>query len=318
MNQPLVSVICLCHNQAQFVTEALLSVINQTYQHIEIIIIDDASIDESVGVINKIITEFPLIQFLEIEKNIGNCRAFNQGFAISKGDYIIDFAADDVMNGDRIAKQIAAFQALSMDYGVVFSDAVYVDAQGNFLRQHYEYLFQKRLLKEVPQGDVYANIVSVYFIASPTMMVKRNVFVELNGYDENLVYEDFDFWVRSARIFKYAFVNETLTKIRKSRKSMSTGWYKQGDLQLHSTYLICKKIKKLNRDPKDVEALIKRVRFEIRQSVFSKNIKEAELFYTLLTELINPNCMDRLLINIRHLPFPFRFIRNLYHIIRYN
>jgi len=318
MKEPLVSVICLSYNHEKFVQEAIHSVIHQTYKNIEIIVVDDASNDRSQEIIQKLVIEFPFIQFLPIEKNFGNCKAFNLGFALSKGEYIIDFATDDIMMPERIAKQVNQFQSLPQDFGVAFSDATYVDEQGEVLRQHYEYLFRKKLLREIPQGDVYTKVISRYFIASPTMMVKRIVMEKLGGYDESLAYEDFDFWVRSSREYKYALLNESLTKIRKAGKSMSTGWYKIGDKQLHSTYLVCKKAQKLNKNADENNALIIRIRYEIRQSVFSKNTTEAKLFFELLCELTEPNVMDRMLMTIRHLPIPFRWIRNLYHSIRFS
>src|SRR6187551_836972 len=188
MKDPLVSVICLSYNHERFVRQAVDSVMNQTYKNIEIIVVDDASNDSSQDIIQKLVTEFPFIQFLPIKKNVGNCKAFNLGFALSKGEFIIDFATDDIMMPERIAKQIERFQSLSQDTGVVFTDAIYVNQDELFLRQHYEYFFRKRLLKEVPQGDVYNKVISRYFIASPTMMVRRTVFDEIGGYDENLAY----------------------------------------------------------------------------------------------------------------------------------
>lgn len=318
MKEPLVSVICLSYNHEKFVTEAIHSVLNQTYQNIEIIVVDDASQDSSQNVIRKLVGEFPSIQFLSNERNVGICRAFNLAFALSKGDFIIDFATDDLMMPDRVAKQIAQFQSLPQDVGIVFTDAIYVNEDGKFLRQHYEYLYRKRLLREVPQGDVFAKILSRYFIASPTMMVRRTVFDALNGYDEDLAYEDFDFWIRSARSFKYFFLNESLTKIRRVGNSMSTGWYKQGDKQLHSTYLVCRKAQKLVRSDEENESLITRVRYEIRQSVFSENVNEVKLFFELLCELTKPNWIDRTLVSFRHLPIPFQWIRNLYHFVRFS
>ena len=317
MKDPLVSVICLSYNHERFVEEAIRSVINQTYKNIEIIVVDDASHDSSQEAIRRLVGEFPAIQFLPIEKNVGNCKAFNMGFALSKGDFIIDLATDDIMMPDRIARQVYQFQSLPQDVGIVFTDAKYINEQGKFLRQHYAYLFRKGLLKEVPQGNVYAKVLSRYFIASPTMMVRRIVFENIGGYDESLAYEDFDFWVRSSRLFGYSFLNESLTKIRKASNSLSSGWYKLGDKQLHSTYLVCKKAQKLNRSTEDVEALIIRVRYEIRQSVFSKNVNEARLFFELLCELTTPTWIDRGLIAVRHLPIPFPWIRNLYHTIRF-
>jgi hypothetical protein len=170
----------------------------------------------------------------------------------------------------------------------------------------------------IPQGDVYSNLVSTYFIASPTMMVRREVLDRLGGYDENLSYEDFDFWVRSSRDYKYAFLNESLTQIRKVKQSMSTGWYVPGDKQLHSTYLVCKKIQQLNRTREDHLALVKRVRYELRQSILSQNYSEANNFMIMLRELGGVRNVDKNLFTLNKFKIPLSPLRRLYHWIRYS
>src|SRR5688572_3629948 len=247
MYKPLVSIICVCHNHEHFITEALESVLKQTYSNLQIIIVDDASQDASVQRINKIVQHNTSIQLVALSQNIGLCKAFNRGLTLAKGDFIVDFATDDVMLPDRIQHQIDFFENLDDSYGVVFTDGCYIDTHGKFIRNHFEYLFKKGLLTKIPEGDIYADVLSTYFILSPTMLVRRAVFDKLGGYDETLSYEDFDFWVRSSRMFKYGFLDEKLTKVRRTKKSMSTGWYQPGDPQLHSTYLVCKKAKVLNR-----------------------------------------------------------------------
>jgi hypothetical protein len=218
---------------------------------------------------------------------------------------------------DKIEHQINFFNTLDSSYGVVFTDALYINEHNEPVRMHYESLFRKGLLKRIPQGDVYADILSTYFIASPTMMSRKAVFDSLGGYDENLAYEDFDFWVRSARNFKYAFLDEVTTKIRISQRSLSTGWYKAGDAQLHSTWLVCKKALHLNRTPEEHRALVKRLKFEIRQSVFSENHREAELFCELLRETGSNAFGYKILTGLNKLKLPLRALRLAYHRIRY-
>lgn len=294
-----------------------MSVVNQTYKNIQIIIADDASTDNSRVVIEDLKVKHPHLEILLFNRNEGNCKAFNKAFKHAKGDFIIDFAADDVMMPNRIERQVHLFQSLDDSYGVVFTDAEYIDGEGTFLRRHYEHLFKKRLLKQIPVGNVYRDVLSRYFIASPTMMVKREVLEELNGYDESLSYEDFDFWVRSSRHWNYGLLNESLTKIRRTGKSMSAGWYTPGDKQLHSTYLVCRKAMLLSRDEGDKQALQKRVRYELRQSVFSGNNNEATMFYGLLTELNSVTLSDRILNLLNKLKLPLSGIRLLYHTFRF-
>lgn len=315
---PLVTVVCLCYNHKPFIRQAVESVVNQSYRPIQIIVADDASRDGSIEEIEKLSAEYPELECLLIAENIGNCRAFNRAYALAKGDYIIDFATDDIMLPDRITKQIQMFSSLDQSVGVVYTDATYIDENGKFLRHHFPYLFYKKLIVNIPQGDVYSNLVSTYFIASPTMMVRREVLDRLGGYDENLSYEDFDFWVRSSRDYKYAFLNESLTQIRKVKQSMSTGWYVPGDKQLHSTYLVCKKIQQLNRTREDHLALVKRVRYELRQSILSQNYSEANNFMIMLRELGGVRNVDKNLFTLNKFKIPLSPLRRLYHWIRYS
>jgi glycosyltransferase involved in cell wall biosynthesis len=314
---PLVSIICLCYNHAAFVREAVESVLKQSYSPLQIILADDASTDGSVPEIKNLKAEYPQLELLLLPKNVGNCKAFNSAFKLANGKYVVDFATDDVMMPERIQKQVAQFERLDESVGVVFTDAVYIDATGTVFRHHYDYLFSKKLLSTIPQGDVYQDLLQRYFIASPTMLVRKKVLDEINGYDESLTYEDFDFWIRSSRNYKYFFLDEKLTMIRRRHTSLSSGWYVPGDPQLHSTYLVCKKAQQLNRSPEDTLALVKRVRYELRQSVLSENFPEANLFFQLLQELRAPNLLDRFTIQLARLKVPLSSLRKLYHRFRY-
>lgn len=317
MQKPLVSVVCLCYNQASFVEEAITSVLTQTYPHIQLIVVDDASTDNSPVIIRSIVSKHPSIAYLLLPENLGNCRAFNRGLALAKGEFIIDLAADDVFMPERIERQVEFFSSLDASCGVVFTDALYIDEQGKFLREHYAYLFRKGLLKNIPEGDVYRDVLTRYFICSPTMMVRKKVMDDLNGYDEALSYEDFDFWVRSSRIYRYAYLDQKLTRVRRSTRSMSSGWYKQGDRQLHSTYLVCRKALLLNRSEEDHRALAWRLKYELRQSVFSENHAEADLFYGLLRETGRAGVVDHFFHLVNKLRLPLSFLRHRYHKVRF-
>jgi glycosyltransferase involved in cell wall biosynthesis len=317
MSDPLVSIICLCYNQGRFVQETVLSVINQTYSNIELIVVDDGSSDESVEVISKLVKELPHIRFLPLQSNVGNCKAFNLGFKLSTGAFVLDLAADDVLIHDRIEKQVRYFQNLNSDYGVIFTDAIYIDESGKFLKNHYESLMKNRLLTVVPVGDVYKDVISRYFICTPTMLSRREVFEALNGYDEALSYEDFDFCVRAARNYKFAFLDEQLTKVRKVHNSMSTKLYAENDKQLESTFLVCKKILSLNRSKEEHEALRKRLKYELRHAVMTNNLTEAKLFFDFLKDLGSLSLSEKILMTIGKLNLPMTVIRKLYHRIRY-
>ncbi len=317
MNTPLVTVICVCYNHARFVTEALDSVKAQTYQPIELIVIDDGSTDGSPKIIKQWIASHPETVLLLNGANIGYCKTFNKALKLAKGKFIMDLAADDVMVDSKIADQINLFDALGDDYGVVFSDAEYIDEFGKPIREHFQHLFIKGLIGAVPQGDIYRDVLDKYFIPAPSMLSRIEVYQMLKGYDEELAYEDFDFWVRSSRNFKYGFIYKKLVKIRRTSASMSTGWYKPGDPQLFSTYKVCIKAMNLNRNTKDWQAWKTRVRYELRQTVFSQNFHEAGLFYSLLAECNQAGFLDWALAMLNKLRLPLSPLRRTYHRLRF-
>jgi hypothetical protein len=318
MENPLVTVIGLCYNQARFVREAIESVYEQTYPNIQLILVDDASSDGSKEEILRILENHPAVLFLSLQENAGNCKAFNRALAHAKGKYIIDFATDDVMMPDRIERQVAFFEKLAPDYGIIFSDSAYIDEKGEFLYHHTASLIQKGIIKTVPEGDVFTNVIERYFISSPSMMIRVEVLTMTKGYDEDLAYEDFDLWIRASRHYKFAYQKEVLTKVRKLSRSMSTGWYAKGNPLLLSTYKICLKAKSMLRTEREKKALIKRVRYELRQSVFSENHKEAELFFLLLKELTVPSWVDQFLHVINKAKFPLSGFRSKYNRLRYS
>jgi glycosyltransferase involved in cell wall biosynthesis len=258
MDHPLVSVICLCFNQERFVRESIESVLNQSYPDIELIIVDDASTDSSAEIIHEIVRENPSVKFVPLKKNIGNCAAFNKGFGLSQGAYIIDLAADDILLRERIERGVEAFVKSGEPYGVNFSDAEWINETGAHLYNHSDRFPND----SVPQGDVYRELISRFFICSPTVMFKREVMELLGGYDETLMYEDFDFWIRSSRKFFYCYTPEVLVKKRKVARSLSTKQFSFFSRHLLSTFRVCEKILSLNRNRDEQQALSKRIIYE--------------------------------------------------------
>jgi glycosyltransferase involved in cell wall biosynthesis len=318
MESPLVSIVCLCYNHERFVEEAVKSVIGQTYPYVEVIIVDDCSTDGSVSVIQRVIGEYSQnIHLLLLKHNLGNCKAFNAGLKLVTGDFVIDFSTDDVMMPDRIEKQIEFFQKQNEKTGVVFTDAIYINKNGTLVKNHYDYLFGKKLIDHIPNGEVFRDVLTTYFISSPTMMVRKEVMVGLHGYDENLAYEDFDFWVRASRDFQFAFLNETTTKVRILSGSMSTRQYRKGDKQLHSTFLVCQKAENLCRDESDRDALRWRVHYEFKHAVFSENKTELKLFEELAKRLGKIPISFFIFQFASFMPLPWAWMRKIYHQLRY-
>jgi len=283
--QPLVSVICLCYNHAQFLTEALDSVLSQTYRPLEIMVVDDASTDNSAALLQNYVAQHPELKLILNKENQGNCRAFNQALTLATGEFIIDFATDDVLLPTRIAEQVNAFERLDNSYGVVYTNAELIDEKSSSLGNFYKCDRKGNLTPTVATGNIYAAVLQRFFICSPTLMIRKDVFTKLNGYDESLAYEDFDLIVRAARDYQFYYLDKVLTQRRLHANQLSKGWYKVGDKQLLSTIKVCRKALALNRTETENKALITRVEWEIKQAFFTKNYDEAEQLFRILKEL---------------------------------
>jgi glycosyltransferase involved in cell wall biosynthesis len=281
LTHPLVSVICLCYNQKLFVREAVESVLHQTYRNVQLIVVDDASTDGSVEEISRLKEEFASLEVLLLETNHGNCAAFNRGLTLAKGQYLIDLAADDALLPNRVEKGVNMLALAGKEYGVHFSDAEIMDESG----KHISYHSDRFPHNAVPQGDIYKDLIEKYFICSPTVMFTREVIEHLQGYDEGLTYEDFDFWIRSSRKFRYSYSPEVLVKKRIVSKAMTHGQFRVFSKHSLSTYRVCEKIMRLNQTKEENAALSKRILYEAVLNLRLLNFRLAFKFLWLRTQI---------------------------------
>ena len=258
--KPLVSVICVCYNHERFVLEALESVKAQTYSPVEMIVVDDGSVDKSASIIGQWIGALPGVQFLNLKTNHGYCVAFNKALALAKGEFIIDLAADDLLCPERISEGVEGFLANGEKYGVQFSDALYINTEGLTVRKHSD----KFPHQSVPQGAVYTALIHRYFICSPTMLIRKSILDMMGGYDDRLTYEDFDLWIRASREYLFFYIPKILVQKRIVPNSMSNQQYTRNSKQMGSTFLVCKKIFALNRTSEEKTALNKRIGYELK------------------------------------------------------
>lgn len=292
VNNPLVSVICLCYNHERFVDDAVLSVINQDYPNIELIIIDDSSSDDSVSAINRLLVQYPEIKFIQNEENLGNCKTFNKAFKISSGDFIIDLAADDVLEAKRVTIGVDKLKFMGNDYGVHYSDAWITDIHLGKLYKHSMSSKSIKKIKEMPEGSIFKEILRQYFICPPTLMARRKVFETLNGYDESLAYEDFDFLVRSSIVFKFCYSNDSLALRRIVDGSKSSELYDKDSLYHQSTFKICEMAADMVRSKDEKRALNTRLFFECRQVIRLRK-KDIAKNYILLMKKNGVNALSR-------------------------
>ena len=105
---PLVSVIVPSYNHAEYIQENVLSVVNQTYPNIQLIVVDDGSTDDSIRILKKLQDDYDFELYLQANK--GLCSTVNHShYSLAKGEYIIRIDSDDYMELDRVETQVNMF-----------------------------------------------------------------------------------------------------------------------------------------------------------------------------------------------------------------
>ncbi len=278
IGEPLVTIILTAYNQEKYIGETLKSVAEQSYANIQLIVIDNASNDGTIREIEKYNERLKPFVLIRNSTNLGLCKAFNRALSMAKGKYVIDLSGDDLLLPERVTRQVSEFEKLDTDYAVIFSNANLIDEKGAFVGYHYKTDQSGRALRVVPSGDVYKNILERYFICTPTMMIRTDVLRELDGYDENLAFEDFDIWVRSAVRYKYFYQDEILTAKRNTRDSLNSRVYMKKGGILESYYTVCNKAYDLNRNQEEFDLLAARIRTFIRKCFYAQEFELAVRF----------------------------------------
>jgi teichuronic acid biosynthesis glycosyltransferase TuaG len=102
----LVTIITPSYNSSQYISDTILSVIRQTYKNWEMIIVDDSSTDNSVQVVEKIISNETKISMIRLTKNVGSAQSRNTALEVSNGRFIAFLDSDDIWHPDKLEKQV--------------------------------------------------------------------------------------------------------------------------------------------------------------------------------------------------------------------
>ncbi|WP_018610985.1 glycosyltransferase family 2 protein [Segetibacter koreensis] len=204
---PLVSICIPNYNKAEFITETIDSVFNQTYRNIEVIIIDDCSSDNSVEVIEKKIINAPFkVIFLKNTENRGICYSLNNAVKIAEGKYYQMIGSDDLILPNKISRQVETLEQLTEDYALVFGKPYRMDVHGNYLQKDYYQSIKVDVSSVETLG--FEELLLKNFISSTSHLVRMNAIKEVGMYDETLRVEDWDLWLRLTKKFKFIFLNE--------------------------------------------------------------------------------------------------------------
>jgi glycosyltransferase involved in cell wall biosynthesis len=160
--------------------------------------------------------------FLPHPANLGICKSLNEALALARGKYIAMIAADDAWLPDRLRRQVRIMEQAPADVGVIYSDAVQMDEQGRLLPGMF--IAAHRRFTAPPEGRLFDVLWEANFIPAMTALIRRECFLKVGGYDEELCFEDYDMWLRISRECRFAYDPIAAAKYRIVATSMVRTW----------------------------------------------------------------------------------------------
>ena len=210
MAEPQISVLMTVYNGEAFLREALASLLAQTHQNFELIIVDDGSTDETPQILEQM--NDPRMVLLRHPENKGQTRSLNAGLQIARGSLIARQDADDVSHVNRLATQ-RLFMEAHPDVAVLGSDFEVIDSQGRLLERVHIPQSDEGLRKRLRRGNIFCH---------GSVMMRREAVLSVGGYRDIFpVTQDFDLWLRLSESSRLASCPEYLYKFRFSALSVS-------------------------------------------------------------------------------------------------
>lgn len=205
---PRVTVRMSAYNHEKYVEQAILSIVNQTYQDFELIVIDDGSRDRTPKILERLSNEYGFRY--ERQENMGVVRTINKIAQMARGEYFTGCASDDFWPPKRLEEQVAAMEA-NPEVALVHGIPAVVDDAGNVAVNE---RFQLEQMLDGP--NAFEDMVRRRKkFQTTTVMQRTAVYRELGGYDVNISVEDVDWMLRVTRKYPIKAVGSVWSYYRK-------------------------------------------------------------------------------------------------------
>jgi alpha-1,3-rhamnosyltransferase len=226
-SQPLVTIIVPCYNHENYVADTIHSVVHQTYQNIEIIVIDDGSCDGSPALLEALSKQYGF--YYEHQENIGLSATLNKGIKLAKGEYVTCIASDDISAPNKVEILMDAFKTLGKDYAAVFGNAQFIDDNGNIIGLPRNGVLYSDLiayytvgrpdidLKESPGN--YRSLLKGNYIPALAVMIRKKALFDIGMYEENLSLEDWNMWLKLSKHYNLKYVPQIVAYYRTHDKN---------------------------------------------------------------------------------------------------
>lgn len=197
LQMPRVSIIIPTHNRKAFVLEAIDSVLAQTYEGFELIVVDDGSADGTREALKRY--EESLLYLYQANQGVSTAR--NNGLALAQGEFIAFLDSDDLWLPKKLAVQVA-FMDQHPQALICYTDELWIrrGKRVNPKKRHAKY-----------SGEIYPHCLPLCIISPSSALMRRGLFEQVGTFDPRLsVCEDYDLWLRVAALFPVFFIPQRL------------------------------------------------------------------------------------------------------------
>ena len=209
---PTISIILPTYNRAHLISRAIESVLRQSYTDFELIIIDDASDDNTEEVVRSF--QDSRIEYVRLDENKGSPAARNTGIKMARGEYIAFQDSDDEWLPAKLAIQVGIMREAPACVGVVYTGFLRVD------RGKEEYIHYRRVARR--SGNIHEELLRRNFVTTASILARRESLVRTGLFDENLPrLQDWELVIRLSKDYEFIYIDEALVVSHLSCDSIS-------------------------------------------------------------------------------------------------
>lgn len=209
---PTISVLMPVYNAQRYLSAAVESILHQSFQDFEFLIVNDGSTDRSLALLQRYAAQDARIRLISRE-NTGYVQALNEMLALAQGEFLARMDADDVALPERFARQVAFLQQ-HPEVVCVGGAQDWIDGAGRFLLHHPEAEQDAAIQQLALTGQTPIN--------HPSALMRRRAVLQVGGYDESLhPAEDLDLWLKLGEVGQLANLPDTVLQYRQHDQSVS-------------------------------------------------------------------------------------------------
>jgi glycosyltransferase involved in cell wall biosynthesis len=200
---PTVSTVIPNYNNARFLEHCVESIAAQDYPNIEIVVVDDASTDDSREVLRALQTKHPCLRVIHQDGNVGITLNRKRGIEAATGEYVNYLDSDDyVQNRSKLSEEMRLIRHFEDKYGetvIAFSDVLIADADGRPVARF-------RDMKPAREGFILPDLLSRRCLVPQNFTLRKSAYLNVGGHDESIpFYENWDLKIRLAAKYRYVF-----------------------------------------------------------------------------------------------------------------